>query len=38
MAVLDMQFDRETVAAQLHEEFVRCLEQKNVKTSRSVKK
>lgn len=34
-AVLNMEFDRDTVAKQLHEEYARCLEQKNVKTSRS---
>lgn len=35
-AVLNMRFDKDVVAKQLHEEYARCLEQKNVKTSRSV--
>lgn len=35
-AVLNMQFDRNEIARQLHEEYARCLEQKNVKTSKSV--
>ncbi len=35
-AILNMQFDRGNVAKQLHEEYARCLEQKNVKTSKSV--